>query len=92
MMHGNLGNEWNTSPFLWSMRACGFMRNVPHSLEHLNSGSPVVGALWEGLRGTLKVKKPSPLPIFTLSFLLEAKGRSFYPPVPVAGLHTMTDP
>lgn len=34
-----------------------FMRNVPHSLGHLNSGSPVAGALWEGLRGTLKVKK-----------------------------------
>lgn len=85
MMHGNLGYEW-------SMRVCDFMRNVPHSLGHLNSESPVDGAVWEGLGGTLKVKIPPPLPIFSLSFMLEAKSKSFHFRVPVAGLPTAVDP
>lgn len=83
-IHGNLGYEW-------SMRACGFMRNVPHSLGHLNSGSPVDGAVWEGLGDTLKVKIHPPLPIVSLSFMHEAKSRSFHFPVPVAGLPTTMD-
>lgn len=89
VMCGDLGYEWSTSPFLWRMRAYGgFMRNVPHSLEHLNTLSPAGCTVLWGSGGALKVKILPPLLVCSFGCILEAKGRNFVLPALVLGLPT----
>lgn len=79
MVHGNLGCDGilvlslKYESMWWfcerSRRPCGgFMGNVPHSLGHLNTGTPGGGTVWGSLGGAWKVKILPPIPVCSLRF------------------------